>query len=69
MSERFKIGDRVVLVEPIGVSGEIVAVRRRQNHLLSDRIYVKRDDGFKGTGPDGTWITNAYSIRKEHVEG
>lgn len=63
--DRYKIGDRVVLVLPIGVKGEIVAIRRRKNHLLSDRIYVKRDDGFQGTGPDGTWITNAYSIRKE----
>lgn len=31
-----------------------------------DRLYVRLDDGTKkGTGPDGTWITNEGSVRRE----
>lgn len=63
MKLRYKVGDRVELPH-LKTQATVVIVCKRSAHLMGDRLYVSRDDEVLGTGKDGLWITNAYSVRE-----
>lgn len=68
MSERYKAGDRVIL-NLLKTSGEVTGTVKRKRSVFGDVLFVRLDNGRQGTGPDGSWITNAYCVRREHAEG
>lgn len=66
MAKRYQAGDRVVLwyVGNPAPIGTVKRVEKRKRHLMGDRLLVMRDDGVKGSGKDGEWITNEYGVRE-----
>lgn len=67
--DRYKPGDRVELPH-IDATGTVMLVVKRSKHIYGDRLFVKLDEGIVGSGPEGSWTTNAYSVRRyENAEG
>ena len=59
-----KAGDKVICVAVYaakgrGVTGVVKKVQRRAKSFFGDRLFIVRDDGIPGSGPNGEWVSNA----------